>query len=118
MHFQIDPSTVPCFFSLKTLPCLCERAGLPATVVFVFIVSNIDSDITNKISNEIKGVVSENISAENVRDIFHEISYVFSQKQENDVLETKQNENSEVLPSEEEFRIDENILEQMNDEKK
>lgn len=87
-------------------------------VVFVFIVSNIDSDITNKISNEIKGVVSENISAENVRDIFHEISYVFSQKQENDVLETKQNENSEVLPSEEEFRIDENILEQMNDEKK
>lgn len=87
-------------------------------VIFVFIASNIDSDITNKITSEIKSAVSKNISAENVRDIFHEISYAFLQNRENSGMKPEIKESPENLPSEAEFRIDENILEQMNDEKK
>ena len=90
------------FFVLKAvISSLC--------VLIIIIVSNTDIGFTDDIKSDIKTALSENISYENIGDIINRIENVFADGEEVEDLQESEYTNSD-------FRIDENIVEQMNNE--
>ena len=82
------------FFAIKCVICsLC--------VLIILCISNINSEKSISLTNKIKSSINENISYDNSEDFFNEIKNIFNIKK----LETTVTN-----------RIDENIIEQMNND--
>ncbi len=75
-------------------------------VLFTLIIANLNSNFTLSVKNDIKTALSENISSENVETAFTKLESIFTKNKENAVT----SENTEYNN----FRIDEEIVKQMN----
>jgi len=96
------------FFAFKVVIC--------SFLVFaVFIAANIDFGDSLNVRDEIKTALSENISYENIENIALKAEDVFNKNNDNQNGDKNKDEDSSTKKYDD-FRIDENIIEQMNKE--
>jgi len=90
------------FFALKSVICAFG-------ILAVISISSSDFGFNNNIKDEIKAALSENISYENIGGIVDSIETLFIKNNSDSDKYSEEYTNSD-------FRIDENIIEQMNNE--